>query len=297
MKRLDGDGMKVSFIGLGIMGSRMALNLQGAGHTLTVYNRTQNKGDALVAAGATRADSPAEAAKNVDILLTMLAHPEAVEEAALGQNGFLGVMNKGALWVDSSTVHPTFSRRMAKAAAVRGVRFLDAPVAGTKAPAENAELVFFVGGDAADLKEASPLFDAMGKKTVHVGEHGMGTSLKLVVNMMLATSMLAFAEGVVFGQTLGLSEETLFNALIGGPLVPAYLGIKRQSLERDDYEASFPLKWLQKDMQMVANAAYDVGAAMPVANLTKELYQMAVQAGHGDEDFGAIYQDLKTRAG
>ena len=289
--------MKIGFVGLGIMGSRMALNLQGAGHVLTVYNRTQNKEDALVTAGATRAGSPAEAAKNVDVLVTMLAHPEAVEEVALGQSGFLDVMKEDALWVDSSTVHPTFSRRMAQAATARGVRFLDAPVAGTKAPAENAELTFFVGGDAADLKEASPLFEAMGKKTVHVGEHGMGTALKLVVNHMLATSMLAFAEGVVFGQALGLSEETLFNALIGGPLVPAYLESKRQSLEQDGYEASFPLKWIQKDMQMVSNAAYNVGAAMPVANLTKELYQMAVQCGYGDEDFGAIYQDLKTRAG
>lgn len=288
--------MTIGFIGLGIMGSRMALNLQKAGHSLAVYNRTKAKASLLLEQGASWADSPAEVANGANVVVTMLAHPKAVEETALGEHGFLHTMN-GALWVDSSTVHPGFSRRMAQAAAARNVRFLDAPVAGTKAPAENAELTFFVGGGAADLAEASSLFEAMGKKTVHVGEHGMGTSLKLVVNTMLATSMLAFAEGVVFGQTLGLKEETLFNALIGGPLVPAFLELKRQSLERNDYEASFPLKWIQKDMHMVSNAAYEVGAAMPVANLTKELYQMAVQAGHGDEDFSAIYQDLKTRAG
>lgn len=289
--------MNVGFIGLGIMGSRMASNLQNTGHRLTVYNRTKDKAGSLLGRGACWAASPAEAAKNAEVVVTMLAHPEAVENAALGENGFLGVMKEGALWLDSSTVHPSFSRRMASAAAAKGVRFLDAPVAGTKAPAERAELVFFVGGDAEDVKVASPLFGVMGKKTVHVGGYGMGTALKLVVNTMLATSMLSFAEGVVLGQTLGLKEDVLFNALIGGPLVPAYLELKRQSLEQNDYEASFPLKWLHKDMQMVANAAYDVGTATPIANLTKEFYQMAVQAGHGEEDFGAIYQDLKTRAG
>ena len=288
--------MNVGFIGLGIMGSRMAANLQKAGHTLTVFNRTQEKAQELIENGASWAESPAEVAKNVEVVITMLAHPEAIEELALSEHGFLQAMGKGALWLDSSTVHPNFSRQMAVAAKASGIHFLDAPVAGTKAPAENAELVFFVGGEADSISIATPLFEAMGKKTVHVGGHGMGTSLKLVVNYMLATSMAAFAEGVVLGETLGLSEAMLFNVLIGGPLVPAYLGLKRESLEQGNYEASFPLKWIHKDMHMIANAAYDVGTPMPIANLTKELYQLAVQAGLGDEDFGAIYKHVKQLA-
>lgn len=232
--------MNIGFIGLGIMGSRMAANLQKAGHTLTVFNRTKDKAEQLIADGATWADSPADVAKDAEVLVTMLAHPEAVEEVALGEAGFLQAMTRGALWLDSSTVHTSFSRQMARNAQKYGVHFLDAPVAGTKAPAENAELVFFVGGKAEDVSKASSLFGAMGNKTVHVGEHGMGTSLKLVVNYMLATSMLAFAEGMVFGQRLGLSEETLFDVLIGGPLVPAYLGLKRDSFEQDSYDPVVP---------------------------------------------------------
>lgn len=287
----------VAFIGLGIMGSRMAMNLQKAGFELTVYNRTKSKADALLAAGAHWADSPAEAVRDADVVITMLAHPQAVEKAALGEDGFLDALPEGALWLDSSTVNPAFSKRMAGAAKERGVRFLDAPVAGTKAPAENAELIFFVGGESEDIDGAEPLLSVMGKKTVHVGAHGMGSALKLVVNYMLGTSMLAFAEGAVFGQTLGLSEEVIFNTLIGGPLVPAYLGLKRSSLEAGDYEPSFPLKWLHKDLQMVSEAAYAANADVPVAELSKSLYGLAAGAGHGDEDFGAIYADLKAKAG
>ena len=288
--------MKVGFIGLGIMGSRMAANLQKAGHQLTVHNRTKTKADELVANGAIWAASPAETVVDVDVLVTMLAHPQAVEETALGEDGFLGALQAGTLWLDSSTLKPAFSRRMAAEAKARAIPFLDAPVAGTKAPAENAELTFLVGGDAADVETAQPLFSAMGKKTVHVGEQGTGTSLKLVVNYMLATSMAAFAEGAVLGQALGLSEEMIFNVLLGGPVVPAYLGSKRSNLESGDYEASFPLKWLHKDLQMAAGAAYDVGAGLAIGNISKEVYQLALQAGRADDDFSAVYADFQARA-
>lgn len=285
--------MNVGFIGLGIMGSRMAANLLEAGHNLTVYNRTKEKADELLERGATWADSPAAAVQQVDVLVTMLAHPEAVEETALGEEGFLEAMREGQLWVDSSTLNPTFSKRMAREATARGVHFLDAPVAGTKAPAESGDLVFLVGGDEADVVKAQPLLEAMGKATKHVGDNGMGTSLKVVVNHTLATSMAAFAEGMAFGKGLGLSQKVLFDTLIGGPLVPAFIGAKREKLEQGDYTPDFPLKWTQKDMQMVATAAYDVGVPMPLANLTKELYQTAVKRGHGDEDFSAIYEAVK----
>lgn len=290
--------MKIGFIGLGIMGSRMVANLLNAGHDLVVHNRSKDKAFDIIANGAVWADSPKELAESdVDIVITMLAHPEAVEAVVLGDDGLLASMKDGALWIDSSTVHPNFSRRMAAVAMAYKVRFLDAPVTGTKKPAELAQLVFFVGGDAVDVELVTPVFDVMGAKTVHLGEHGMGTSLKMVVNYMLASSMAAFSEGIVFGQKLGLSESALMNTLVGGPLVPAYLGLKQDALENDAYTASFPLKWIQKDMQMVSNAAYDVGTAMPLANMVKELYQMSVEAGLGDEDFSAIYKSMKIRAG
>ena len=285
--------MNVTFIGLGIMGSRMAANLQRAGYNLAVHNRTQSKADALVEAGATWADSPAEAVQDADIVITMLPTPEIVNEVATGQEGFLGAMKAGALWVDSSTLNPTVSKKFAEEARTRGVRFLDAPVSGSKGPAEAGELTFLVGGDEAALEEAKPLFDAMGKETVYAGGHGMGTSLKVVINHMLASSMAVFAEGAVLGEALGLSRKQLFDVLIGGPVTPPYLTGKREKFTSGDYAPEFPLQWAHKDMDMVATAAYEAGVPMPVANLVKEQYQRAVQAGWGEKDFSALYGYLE----
>jgi glyoxylate/succinic semialdehyde reductase len=145
--------MRIGFIGLGIMGSRMAAHLQGHADKLVVFNRTPEKAALLLAAGAVWAASPAVLAAQVDVLFTMLAHPDAVREAALGAQGFLGRLLPGALWVDCSTVHPDFAREMAAEARRRHVRFLDAPVAGSRPQAERTELVFLVGGDAADQEQ------------------------------------------------------------------------------------------------------------------------------------------------
>jgi len=283
----------IGFIGTGIMGSRMAANLISNGYNVTVYNRTKDKVGHLIESGAKWAQSPAIAAQQSDYVITMLAHPDAVEAAALGdKTGFLRDMKRGAVWIDCSTVNPMFAKRMAQETAARGVRYLDAPVAGSKNQAENAQLVFFVGGDEAVMKEVQPLFEVMGKAMSYVGKHGMGNALKLVVNHLLATSMIAFAEGMALGESLGLSQERLLNTLIGGAVTPPYLAGKRAKIENGDYEAEFPLRWIQKDMHMVAETAYASSTAMPLANVTKEIFQLAVQQGYGDQDFSSIYEFL-----
>ena len=213
--------MNVALIGLGIMGSRMAAHLHRAGFDLTVNNRTKEKAEVLLAEGATWADSPAEAARDAEIVLTMLAHPEAVQTTALGEAGFLAAMTPNTLWIDSSTLNPSASRQFTSEAEARGVRFLDAPVAGSKQQAEAAQLVFFVGGESRDVEQAKPLFEAMGSKVVHVGKHGAGTSLKMVVNHLLASTMVGFAEAVSLGEALGLPQSLIFNVLVGGSVTPA----------------------------------------------------------------------------
>lgn len=287
--------MKFGFIGLGIMGSRMAANAQAAGHELVVHNRTQSKADDLVANGALWAETPAAVAKEVDVLITMLAHPEAVEATALGEDGFLQALPANALWIDCSTVNPSFSRRMAQAAAAHNVRFLDAPVAGSKNQAANAELIFIVGGESEDLDKARPLLETMGRAINHVGAHGMGTSLKVVVNMLLATAMATFAEGMALGESLGLPQEMLLNILVGGPVVAPFVAGKQTKLATGDYDPEFPLQWMHKDLQMASITAYETGVALPLANASKELYQMAVQNGLGDADFSAIYAHLTNK--
>src|SRR5205823_11581104 len=161
--------MKIGFIGLGIMGSRMAANLQKQGHSLVVFNRTREKAGPLIAEGAKWADSPAALALQVEVIFTMLAHPDAVEEAALGEDGFLRYPQPGQMWIDCSTVNPSFSRNMAVEAKAQGVGFLGTPVTGSKGQAELAKLTFWVGGETSDAERYRPLLECMGNRITYCG--------------------------------------------------------------------------------------------------------------------------------
>src|SRR2546427_3793749 len=285
--------MKIGFIGLGIMGSRMAANLQKHGHSLIVFHRTREKAEPLMAERAKWADSPAALALQVEVIFTMLAHPDAVEEAALGEDGFLRYPQPGQMWIDCSTVNPSFSRKMAAEAKARGVGFLGAPVTGSKGQAELAKLAFWVGGESGDLETYRPLLECLGNRIIHCGGPGTGASLKMVMNQLLGTAMAAFAEGLILGESLGLSREVLFEALLGGPAAAPFLALKRERIENGNYEpADFALRWLQKDLHLAAVSAYETGAAMPLTNAAKELYRLAIRDGHGSEDFSAIYDYL-----
>jgi 3-hydroxyisobutyrate dehydrogenase/glyoxylate/succinic semialdehyde reductase len=282
--------VKIGFIGLGIMGSRMAANLQKHGYDLVVFNRTRAKAQLLLGPCGTFSDSPAKLAEEVDVLFTMLAHPDAVEQAALGRNGFLTHLKPNALWIDCSSVNPSFSKKMAAAAAARQIRFVDAPVTGSAPVAAEAKLIFWVGGDAGDVEAIRPLLLCMGSKIVHAGGHGMGTSMKMVINLLLGTGMAAFAEAMALGQGLGLSQKMLFDSLLSTPTVAPFLALKREKIESGNYEAEFPLRWMQKDMHLAAVSAYETGVAMPLTNITKEVYRLAMRGGHDAEDFSAIYE-------
>ena len=286
--------MKIGFIGLGIMGSRMAANLQKHGYPLVVFNRTRAKAEPLLGPCGTFSDSPAKVADQVDILFTMLASPEAVEQAALRANGFLNYLRPNALWVDCSSVNPSFSKKMVAAAAARQIHFVDAPVTGSVAVAEEGKLVFWVGGEDADLETIRSLLLCMGNKIVHVGGHGMGTSLKMVINLLMGNAMAAFAEGMALGQGLGISPKVLFDSLLGMPAVAPFLASKREKIETGKYEAEFPLRWMQKDLHLASVSAYESDVAMPLTNAAKELYRLAMREGHATEDFSAIYDFLTT---
>jgi 3-hydroxyisobutyrate dehydrogenase-like beta-hydroxyacid dehydrogenase len=294
--------MKIGFIGLGIMGSRMAANLQKQGYALVLYNRTPAKAEPLLGPCGTLSDSPAVLANQVDVLFTMLADPDAVEQAALGDNGFLDHLRPESVWIDCSSVNPSFSKKMTAAAAARQVRFVDAPVTGSAAPAAEGKLTFWVGAEPADLERIRPFLLSMGNRIVHTGATGTGTSMKMVVNLLLGNAMAAFAEGMALGQGLGISREVLLDSLLGTPAVAPFLASKRKNIESGKYEAEFPLRWMQKDLHLAAVSAYESGVAMPVTNAAKELYRLAMMEGHAIEDFSAIYKylassdDLATRS-
>jgi len=284
--------MKIGFIGLGIMGSRMAANLERQGHSLVLSNRTRAKAEPLLGPCGKFADSPAELAGQVDVVFTMLAHPDAVEQAALGADGFLNHLRPGALWVDCSSVNPSFSKKMAAEAARRQVHFVDAPVTGSAPAAAEAKLIFWVGADPSDLERIRPLLLCMGNRIVHTGGHGAGTSMKMVINLLLGTGMAAFAEAMALGEGLGLSSKMLFDSLLGTPVVAPFLAAKRDKIDNHNYEAEFPLRWMQKDMHLATVSAYETGIAMPLTNVAKEIYRLAMRDGHAAEDFSAIYEFL-----
>src|SRR6267142_1334335 len=272
--------MKIGFIGLGIMGSRMAANLQKHGHALIVFNRTRAKAEPLLGPCGTFSDSPAKLAEQVDVLFTMLAHPDAVEQAALGDNGFLDHLRPNALWVDCSSVNPSFSKKMAAEAARREVHFVDAPVTGSAPAAAEAKLVFWVGADPDNLERIRSLLLCMGSKIVHTGGHGTGTSVKMVINLLLGNAMAAFAEAMALGEGLGLSQKMLFGSLLGTPAVAPFLAAKRNKIDNRNYEAEFPLRWMQKDMHLATVSAYEADVAMPLTNIAKEMYRLAMHDGH-----------------
>jgi 3-hydroxyisobutyrate dehydrogenase-like beta-hydroxyacid dehydrogenase len=282
--------MKIGFIGLGIMGSRMAANLQKQGNSLVVFNRTRGKAEPLLGPCGRFADSPARVAEQVDVLFTMLAHPDAVEQAALGADGFLDYLRPHAIWVDCSSVNPSFSKRMTAEAARRQVHFVDAPVTGSAPVADEAKLTFWVGAKSNDLENIRPLLLCMGNRIVHTGGNGTGTSMKMVINLLLGNAMAAFAEAMALGEGLGLSSKLLFDSLLGTPAVAPFLTAKREKIDNRDYEAEFPLRWMQKDMHLATVSAYEAGVAMPLTNLSKEMYRLAMRDGHSTEDFSAIYE-------
>src|SRR5207237_1482729 len=286
--------MKIGFIGLGIMGSRMAANLQKQGHSLVLFNRTRDKAEFLLGRCGKFANSPSELAGQVDVLFTMLAHPDAVEQTALGLDGFLNFLPPDAVWVDRSSVNPSFSKKMAAAAARRQVHFVDAPVTGSAPVAAEAKLTFWVGASQADLERIRPLLLCMGNKIVHTGKNGTGTSMKMVINLLLGNAMAAFAEAMALGEGLGISRKVLFDLLLGMPAVAPFLASKREKIESGNYEAEFPLRWMQKDMHLASVSAYESGVAMPLTNAAKELYRPAMREGHATQDFSSIYDYLTT---
>lgn len=288
--------MQIGLIGLGIMGSRMAANLAKAGMTLAVYNRTTERAAPLADVGATVASSAVEAVRGAEVVVTVLSDPPAVRAVAMGEGGFLPAMEEGSLWVDCSTVDPAFVREMAAAAREHGVRYLDAPVAGSKVPAERGELLFLVGGAEDDVVEAASLFEVMGKRTIHAGPVGSGAALKLCNNLMLGAAMLAFGEAIAVGQAMGLDQDVLLETLTSSPAAAPFLALKRGKVRDGDWSVEFPLKHQHKDLHLLLQTAYDAGLPLPLAAAAKERFGDARARGLGDADFAAVCEVVRQPA-
>jgi 3-hydroxyisobutyrate dehydrogenase-like beta-hydroxyacid dehydrogenase len=287
----------VSFIGLGLMGRPMCHNLLKAGFPLVVWNRTASRADSLVSAGARLAASAKEAAAAADILITIVSDPPALEEVLWGSNansgGAFASLKKGATYMDSSTVSPALARKIAQASAARGIRFLDAPVTGGTWGAEKGELLFMIGGEAADLEAARPVLSAMGKKIFHLGPNGAGQTIKLAMNLLLALEVDAFAEALALVTGAGFAGEKLTEVMQASMARSGVLDVKAPVMLKGDYTPSFPLRLMHKDLSLALDLGNQIGVPLPATAAARETYSSVKGSSKEDLDYAAVFKFWK----
>ncbi len=288
---------RIGLIGLGLMGRPMGMNLLKAGHKLTVWNRTASRAQELVAAGASLAKTPREAAAGAEILLTMVSDPPALEEVLWGHegrnDGALGGLRAGSIYIDSSTVSPALVRKIAAACAERRVRFLDAPVTGGDWGAREGNLVFMIGGDAATLKEVEPILGVMGKKWFHLGPNGAGQTIKLAMNGILALQVGAMAEALALVTRAGLQGEQLIEVMQASMARSGVLDVKSPLMVKGDFKPSFPLRLMHKDLGLMLDLANQLGVALPATAAAREVYSYVKGEAKEDVDYSAVMRFWK----
>lgn len=287
---------KVGFMGLGIMGAPMAANIRRAGYHLLVYNRTSGKAEALVEMGAGVASSPKAMAHAADVIIAMVTGPEALQDLLWGPDGAAGQFNSTKVFINMSSVSPQFTRELAHKLAPTGVTLIDAPVSGTRKPAEDGTLIILAGGVKEQVETVTPLLAAMGKKVIYCGEVGQGSMMKMMINLLLGLMMAGFAEALNFGSTGGLDLDAMLDAVFSGPLNCGMYQVKAPMFQEDAYPVSFPLKHMTKDFKFIVDTAYETGAPAPLAHLLLHLYRLGVSRGLGDLDFAAIAKVLEHPA-
>jgi 3-hydroxyisobutyrate dehydrogenase-like beta-hydroxyacid dehydrogenase len=278
----------VGLIGLGLMGRPMGQNLLRAGFPLTVWNRSKNKADDLVRAGAKFASSPREVAVLADVLITIVSDPHALEEVLWGTTGALVGLRAGSALIDSSTVSPDLARRVAAACAERGVDFLDAPVTGGTWGAEKGELVFMIGGEAEVLERVKPVLEAMGKKIFLLGPNGAGQTVKLGMNLLLALEVDALAESLALVTAAGVAGERLIEVMQSSMGRSPLLDVKAPLILKNEFPASFPLRLMHKDMRLALELAREQGVALPAGAAAYATYSAVKDASKDDPDFAAV---------
>jgi 3-hydroxyisobutyrate dehydrogenase len=287
------DGTKVAVLGTGIMGYAMARNLLSDGMEVSAWNRSREKAEPLKRDGAEVAESPADAARGADFLLTMLADADVIEET-VGDGGVLSGLAEGGVWLQMSTVGEEGNARLSEMARESGVPYVDAPVLGTKQPAEQGQLVVLASGPEEVRERSEQVFDAVGSKTIWLGEAGAGSRLKLVVNNWIVGLLGVLAETVAFSKTIGVDPSKFLETIEGGPLGLPYAQLKGNMMIEEDFPTSFSARLARKDAGLVLGTAEAHDLQMPVAEAVASRFDEAIEAGHGDEDMAAVYRAAKV---
>jgi 2-hydroxy-3-oxopropionate reductase len=288
---------RIGFIGLGIMGSPMAVNLAEAGFTVAGYNRTPEKAEPLVAAGGRAATSIADAVRDADVVAVMVPDSPDVRDVLAGDDGVFANAKPGTLVIDFSSIRPDVAAELARQGAEQDLRVLDAPVSGGEAGAKNAALSIMVGGDAADFAAARPVFEAVGKTVVHVGPSGAGQTVKAANQLIVAANIEALAEAVVFLRAHGVDLDAALEVLGGGLAGSAVLTQKRQNMRDGVFEPGFRIALHHKDLGIVTAASREAGVVLPVGALVAQLMASAVAVGDGGLDHSALLRGVERLSG
>ncbi len=289
------DGTKVAVLGTGIMGAAMARNLLSGGMEVRAWNRSREKAEPLAQDGAEVADNPADAARDADFLLTMLSDADVIDEAVRGD--VLPMLAEDGVWLQMSTVGEEGNGRLSEMASEHGVPYVDAPVLGTKQPAEQGQLVVLASGQEEVRERSERVFDAVGSKTVWLGEAGEGSRLKLVVNNWIVGLLGVLAETVAFAKSIGVDPAAFLETIEGGPLGLPYAQLKGNMMIEEDFPTSFSARLARKDAGLVLDAAEAYDLRMPVAEAVAARFDEAIQAGHGEEDMAAVYRAASPEGG
>ena len=287
----------LGFIGLGVMGSEMVLQLLRKGHTVTGYNRTESKAKELIDAGMRWGDSPRAVCAAADVILCMVTDSKAVENIFEGPNGVLAGIGAGKLFVDMSTISPAVSKALVAKIRAKGADMVDAPVSGSILTLQQGKLAVMVGGSAESFERAKPVLLDLGPKVTHVGDNGLALAMKLATNLSLVVQMLAFSEGVLLAEKSGISREVAVDVLTHSAIASPMVQYRGPFALKMPEKAWFDVGMMQKDMKLVMELGRELDVPLPTSATANEFLTAARGMGLAHEDFAVIFQVLARLAG
>jgi 3-hydroxyisobutyrate dehydrogenase len=284
---------KVGVIGLGLMGNPMAKNILKAGFPVTVYNRTSSKTAELKKLGALVAKSPAELAKHVDVVITMVTAPKDVKQILIGKDGIVKGKHNGLIVIDMSTIGRKAAMQFGAHLEKRGIDFLDAPVTGGTPGAINGELVIYVGGKESVFNKVKPVLGAMGKSLHYIGPTGSGQAVKLINNHLIAAGIMALSEGMILADTMKLSRPKALKALESAPIISQQMIRVMPNYISGEFPVKFTIANLKKDLSLALSEMDDKKKILKLLGVTESLYKKAVKDGKASEDYSAVIKSIK----
>lgn len=288
---------RLGFIGLGMMGLPMAKRLLNVGTQFSVHNRTQQKAEALVTKGARWCSTAADVAAQSDIVFSMLANPDVLKEIALGRHGIIEGLRPHCVHVDTSTVSPALIRDLAQRYNERGCSFIHAPVLGSVPQAADGSLLMFAGGDQKTYQKVEPALKALAKQIWRFDHPEQATHLKLVCNLFIAGMITTLGQALIFAQRADVDGQTVLDVISQSHLSSPMYQTKGKAILEDNYAPRFYLDHMLKDINLMLDAARDVGAPLPAIQIAQQLFVESQHAGHGHEDYSAVVKALQAKGG